>query len=336
MKTEALLYEKLEHEIAHCHLCAHECRISPSNFGICGVRQNMDGTLYTLVFGEAIASHVDPVEKKPLYHFLPGTSTFSIAAMGCNFKCGFCQNWQISQISKKYTSQPIGKELLPEKVIDLALEHNCQSISYTYTEPTIFFEYAYETAQLAHQAGLSNIFVTNGYITKDALIMIRPFLNAANVDLKSFNDRVYQTSCGAHLKPVLDTIQTMHDLGIWVEVTTLVVPGISDSDEDLSGIAGFIAGVSKDIPWHISRFHPDYQYTQAEATPLATLERAFEIGKNAGLHYVYLGNVSADVDTLCHNCDRPLIKRSGYTASVRLSDQGSCPDCGSKISGIWR
>ncbi len=335
MKTEAMLYEKLDSGMTHCHLCAHECKISPSQFGICGVRQNVGGTLYTHVYGEVIASNADPIEKKPLYHFLPGTRSFSIATMGCNFKCGFCQNWQISQISKKYTSHPIGEEMLPEKIVELSLKNACRSISYTYTEPTIFFEYAYQTAQFAHRAGLSNVFVTNGYLTEEALRTIAPFLDAANVDLKSFSEQTYQKSYGARLQPVLNTIQTMHDLGIWIEVTTLVIPGESDSPEDLEGIAAFIAGVSKDIPWHISRFHPDYQYTQTEPTPFLTLQRAFEIGKKAGLRYVYLGNVSTENDTVCYSCNRVLIKRSGYSIQTLSPNPGVCPQCSAEISGVW-
>ncbi|HSA31285.1 MAG TPA: AmmeMemoRadiSam system radical SAM enzyme [Candidatus Omnitrophota bacterium] len=335
MEIEAMLYEKLDRGMVHCKVCAHECRIQPSNYGICGVRQNIDGTLYSLVFAECVAAHVDPVEKKPLYHFRPGTSTFSIATMGCNFKCGFCQNWQISQIAGAYTALPITKELAPRLVVELALDRGCGSISYTYTEPTVFFEYAFETAKLAHAAGLSNIFVTNGYMSASALDLIGPFLDAANVDLKSFNELTYRTSCRASLQPVLETIRRMKKMGIWTEITTLIIPGENDSDEELHTIAGFIAELDTEMPWHISRFHPDYRYSRSEPTPLSSLERTLAIGKKAGLKYVYLGNVAEGSDTFCPGCSKPLIRRSGYKTGPISLHQGRCTKCQAVISGVW-
>lgn len=291
MIKEALFWENMEGQRGQCHLCAHECKIPESKFGICGVRQNVNGVLYTMAYAQIIAANIDPIEKKPLYHFLPGSSSFSIATIGCNFKCGFCQNWQISQVSARQTDAVPGRQMMPEQVVAEAKRNNCRSISYTYTEPTIFFEYAYDTARLAKDAGLANVFVTNGYMTGQALETIRPYLDAANVDLKSFRDDFYQKLCRARLQPVLDTIAAMNRLGIWLEVTTLVVPGENDSDEELGQIAEFLARIDHNIPWHISQFHPDYEFDHSTVTPLGTLRRALEIGRRAGLHYVYLGNV---------------------------------------------
>ncbi len=291
MKKEAMLYEKLDDNRVHCVLCAHQCRISSGGFGFCGVRQNVNGTLYTLVYGEVIASHSDPIEKKPLYHFLPGTWAYSIATVGCNFKCGFCQNWQISQMTKRDGSSLGGRDFPPEAVVRQARQSGCRSVAYTYTEPTIFFEYAYDTAVLARNAGLSNVFVTNGYMTRKALETIRPYLDAANVDLKSFRDEYYRKLCKARLQPVLETIKTMKEMGIWVEVTTLVVPQENDSVEELREIAAFIAGIGKDIPWHISRFFPSYEMADGGPTPVSKLKEAERIGRDLGLKHIHLGNV---------------------------------------------
>ena len=291
MKKEAMLYDKLENKRVHCYLCAHECKIAESKYGICGVRQNFDGTLYTLIYAQIIAANVDPIEKKPLYHFLPGSFAYSVATIGCNFQCGFCQNWQISQLSVKDGAITEGTEVQPEEVVAAAQKYGCKSIAYTYTEPTIFFEYAYDTAKLAKLSGLANIFVTNGFMTHQTIDTIKPYLDAANVDLKSFNDEYYKKYCKARLQPVLDSIKYMKEAGIWLEVTTLIIPGENDSDEELTQIAKFIAGVDKEMPWHISRFRPDYKFIDHNATPVKTLERARDIGRQQGLNHIYLGNV---------------------------------------------
>ena len=334
MIKEAMLYEKLDSGRVKCNLCAHHCKISPDKFGICGVRKNTDGALYTHVYGEVIASHVDPIEKKPLYHFLPGTSSFSIATVGCNFKCPFCQNWQISQVSKR-GNEVYGYELMPEEVIREAKKNNCKSVSYTYTEPTIFFEYAYESARLARKANLYNIFVTNGYMTEKALEKIRPYLDACNVDLKSFSDDFYKKMCGARLKPVLDAIVTMKKLGIWVEVTTLLVPDQNDSDKELKAITEFIASVGIEIPWHISRFHPDYKYLDSVPTTIDTLRKAKTIGEDAGLRYIYLGNVVEGNNTYCYSCNNLLVKRTVFdTAEYNIKNK-KCPKCNTDIEGVF-
>lgn len=323
MIKEAMLYEKLENNTVHCYLCSHHCRIAPDKFGFCGVRQNLGGKLNTHVWGEVIASHVDPIEKKPLYHFLPGSKSYSVATVGCNFRCGFCQNWEISQASKQAGIDMAGYKMSPEDIVSEAKKTHSRSISYTYTEPTIFFEYAYDTAKLAKKEGLYNIFVTNGFMTPDAIKAIRPYLDAANVDLKFFKESSYKDICKGKLQPVLDSISLMKELRIWVEVTTLVIPGLNDSDEELGGIAAFIAGVNKDIPWHISAFHPDYKFTDYPPTTLDTMKKAYDIGKGSGLEFVYLGNVSQEIDTTCPRCG----------ASTARS--GRCPKCSAVIPGVW-
>ena len=338
MRKEALLYEKLGEKSVRCYLCNHRCKIADQEFGFCRVRQNIDGLLYTHVYGNLIAVHADPIEKKPLYHFLPGSTSFSIATIGCNFRCGFCQNWEISQESIRDGAEGEMKaEINPQDVVKEALKNKCQSISYTYTEPTIFFEYALDTTKLAKKEGLYNNFVTNGYMTKEALKMIRPYLDAANVDLKFFKDSSYQKICSGSLEPVLDSIRLMHELGIWVEVTTLVVPGENDSEEELSGIAKFIASVDRNIPWHISRFHPDYKFKDHSATPEATLKKAQGLGSKAGLNYIYAGNVWGwGNDTHCHNCKKLLIKREGFAVLEYNIAQGKCPFCNAVIPGVFK
>jgi pyruvate formate lyase activating enzyme len=336
MIKEALLWRNLDGDKVECFLCAHRCRIASDHFGVCSVRENRNGKLVSHVYGEVIAAHIDPIEKKPLYHFLPGTTSFSIATVGCNFRCPFCQNWQISQVPKKGPRLDAGQPLAPEEVVRVARARGCRSISYTYTEPTIFFEYAYDTARLARSAGLANIFVTNGYMTAEALRMIQPFLDAANVDLKSFRDETYKKICGARLQPVLDSVRLMRELGIWVEVTTLVVPALNDSDLELSDIAGFIASVSPEIPWHISRFHPDYEYDQAPATPMETLRKARAIGMGAGLKHIYIGNVWGESEnTQCGQCGKTILRRSGFSVEENRIRGGKCSFCGAPVAGVF-
>jgi len=334
MLKEALLYKKLEDNKVSCFLCAHRCLIADGHFGICQARQNKGGRLYTLAYGELCAANIDPIEKKPIFHMLPGSKSYSFAALGCNFHCGFCQNWQISQ---KKEADKLGINLepkSPEKIVSEAWQCKCQSISYTYSEPTIFFEYALETAKLAREKGLYNIFVTNGYMTPEALEMIKPYLDAANVDLKYFNDENYRKVCGGRLQPVLDVICLMRKLNIWVEVTTLVVPGENDSTQELKNIAGFLSGVGKEIPWHISRFHPDYKITDKEPTSLVKLKETYNIGKDAGLRYVYIGNVLEEEKTYCYNCGQDLISRVGFNIVKNVLRDGKCPGCNTALDGL--
>lgn len=335
---EAMFYQKEGELTVKCGLCRFRCLIHDGHRGICGVRENRGGILYTLVYGRAVAENVDPIEKKPLYHFLPGSKSFSIATAGCNFRCLHCQNYSISQV-RRDTHEIPGHELPPEQIVSRALSSGCRSISYTYTEPTIFFEYAYETAKQAVDAGLKNVFVTNGYITPEALEQIRPYLHAANIDLKGFSEKFYNEVAHATLKEVLSSIIQYKKLGIWTELTTLIIPNYNDSDEELRALAGFIAEeVGVDTPWHVTQFYPTYKLTDQSRTPVSTLRRARRIGLDAGLRYVYEGNVPGEggESTYCPNCSTILISRYGYHIESSSLDGGRCPSCKFALDGVWR
>ncbi len=336
MLKEAMLYKRAEEDEdkVSCFLCSHHCLISNGKFGICDVRENRKGVLYTHAYGELIDRNVDPIEKKPLYHFFPGSRSFSIAAVGCNFRCGFCQNWQISQVKEAKASGLPPEEVKPEEVAQQAEQTGSRSISYTYTEPTIFFEYAYEVSQLAKKEGLFNVFVTNGYMTEEMIRTIHPALDAANVDLKSFRDDYYRKVCGGRLAPVLKNIELMKKLNIWIEVTTLLLPGQNDSEEELKEIANFLALLDPSIPWHISRFYPQYKMEDLESTPLEALNQAYDIGKKAGLRYVYLGNVGQGNNTYCYRCRRLLIERQGFSVRNNRIKAARCPDCQTPVDGV--
>jgi len=333
---EAMLYTPLEEERVQCYLCNHRCIISPSKRGICGVRENRSGRLYTLVFGRAISLNVDPIEKKPLFHLFPGSTSFSIATVGCNFRCLQCQNHEISQMSAN-EGRIEGRTIAPSQIVSLAKEHQCRSISYTYTEPTIYFEYAYETAVIASQEGIKNIFVTNGYMTEEALRKIHPYLDAANVDLKSFQETFYKEVCGARLKPVLETLKLMRQMGIWVEITTLVIPTLNDSEKEFEEIAQFVVSLGPEVPWHISAFYPTYKMIDLPRTSASSLHRAREIGMKAGLRYVYCGNIPGEEgeDTLCPHCGKTVVERTGFRVMKNKIVKGECGYCHSKIDGVW-
>lgn len=290
---EAVLYQKLEADKVQCAVCNHRCTIAAGNRGICGVRENHQGKLYALNYGKAIAVHVDPIEKKPLYHFLPRTRTYSFATVGCNFCCSWCQNWEISQSSKP--NKPIAGEVItPAEHVRQALECSCLSVSYTYSEPTIFVEYALDTMKLARENGLKNIWVTNGFMSRETLELIVPCLDAANVDFKGPNDGVYEKYCGGNAAPIMENLKFLQAAGVHQEITTLIVPGINDKPDQLEKIARFIAeDLSQDVPWHISRFFPAWKMMNTPITPLETLKMAEEIGEKAGLKYIHLGNVQA-------------------------------------------
>lgn len=292
---ESYLYKK-SGDYCQCNTCNHHCRIAPFRRGICGVRENNRGKLMILTYGRIIAENIDPIEKKPLLKFMPGTNTLSIASIGCNFRCDWCQNDDISQMPKNNFDRDaiinkIGIETEPSQIIEIAKKTNCPSISYTYTEPTVFLEFAFDTMKLAKSAGLKNLWVSNGYFSKETLDLISPYLNAINIDLKGFSEENYLKYSGAHLQPVLDNISEIYKRKIHLEVTTLIIPGVNDDEKQLSDIANYLAKISHDIPWHISRFFPAYKMMDTEITPIETLEKAKSIGKKAGLKYIYIGNV---------------------------------------------
>lgn len=334
---EAMLYEKGKNNRIVCNLCAHRCHVAPGKRGKCKVRENREGNFFSLVYDKLISANPDPIEKKPLYHLLPGSISFSIATAGCNFRCDHCQNWQISQTVRDNNRIP-GQAITPQNIVAQAKASAAASIAYTYTEPTIYFELAYDTARLARDQGLKNCFVTNGYQTPETIDAIAPYLHAANIDLKSFSDKTYQSLCGARLQPVLDSIVNMRKAGIWVEVTTLLIPAINDSPDELESLAGFIAGVDPAIPWHVSAFHPDYKLTDRSATTASSIENALEIGKKAGLRYLYAGNIrGGDLEnTRCYNCGATLIERVGFYVRRNRLIAGSCPDCNTRIDGVWQ
>ncbi len=333
---EAYLYKKLEDKKVRCHLCNHRCIITEGQRGLCGVRENHSGTLVSLVYGKVIAAHCDPIEKKPLFHFLPGTRSYSVATVGCNFKCLFCQNSDISQMPSDH-NRIMGDDMTPDQIVKDALDSRAVTISYTYTEPTIYFELAADTARMAVSKGLKNVFVSNGYMTEQCLEEIFPDLHAANVDLKAFSQRFYREQCGAKLEPVLNTLKTMKKMGVWLEVTTLLIPGLNDSVEELRDLARFLSDLDPNIPWHISRFHPTYHLTGISSTSSDSIRRAREIGYEAGLTYVYSGNIPGDEGekTFCHECGELLIDRFGFNVVQNMITEGRCPGCSSEIPGVW-
>ncbi|MFP4226586.1 MAG: AmmeMemoRadiSam system radical SAM enzyme, partial [Desulfobacterales bacterium] len=305
--------------------------------GICNIRENRGGVLRTRVYDRIIARHVDPIEKKPLFHFFPGTSAYSIGTAGCNFRCRFCQNADIAHMASDHQGRIAGSRATPEGMVAEARAAGCKSIAYTYTEPTVFFELALDTAKLAHQRGLKNIFVTNGYMSEQALEMICPYLDAANVDLKAFSEDFYKSMCGARLLPVMETLRQMKTLDIFIEVTTLIIPGLNDDPAELEKLAGFIASdLGSDTPWHVSRFHPCYQLTDRPPTPVQTLLQARQIGIDAGLKYVYTGNAPGEAGecTYCYHCGSRLIDRRGFLVSENRIYRNQCPDCGAIIHGV--
>ena len=332
---EAMFYVRKAGGHVRCGLCRFRCLISDGARGICAVRENHGGTLYTLVYGKLCAEHLDPIEKKPLFHVMPGSKSYSIATVGCNFHCRHCQNYTISQVSSNVAIQ--GAEQTPQEIVKKAINNGCRSISYTYTEPTIFFEFAYDTARLAKAAGLSNIFVTNGYISKEALETIAPFMDAANIDLKGFTEEFYRNIVHARLSEVLDSIIEYRKQGIWIEITTLIIPGLNDSSSELQGIASFIAcNLGVDTPWHVTQFYPTHQITDRPRTPVETLRMAREIGNEAGLRFVYEGNIPGEggENTICPSCSALLIQRYGFQIEFNRIISGACPDCGVSIAGI--
>ncbi|ETR70379.1 MAG: pyruvate formate lyase activating enzyme [Candidatus Magnetoglobus multicellularis str. Araruama] len=331
---EALLYEKIKNDRVICHLCNHQCTIQKGRFGICNVRQNKDGILYTHVYDRIIAEHIDPIEKKPLFHFLPGSKSYSVATVGCNFKCRFCQNANIAQMPSDQ-GQITGMQLSPQQVVQTAINNRCKSISYTYTEPTIYFEFALDTARKAHDHDIKNVFVSNGFMSTDAIKMIGPYLDAANIDLKSFDDKFYRNYCGGKIQPVLDNLVTLKENNVFIEITTLIITGLNDQPETIQNSAEFIVSkLGADTPWHLSRFHPTYRLQDRPATPVKTLQHARQIGMDAGLHYVFTGNVPGDKgeSTFCHQCGKLLIDRFGFSIQSIVLENNQCPNCQTPVN----
>ena len=343
METEAenlkraVLWEPAEDNKVHCGLCSWRCSIAQGKTGRCFVRKNIGGELYSLNYDKVCAANVDPIEKKPLFHFQPGSKSFSVACIGCNFRCEFCQNWQISQMAIE-DGRINGENLSAEVMVEAAVRAGCKSMAYTYTEPTIFMELCDDCGVMAKREGLANVFVSNGYESAEAIDFAAKWLDGINVDLKSFNEDYYTRLCKAHLQPVLDTISYIaKETDIWMEITTLLVPGENDSDDELKRLTEFIVtGAGADVPWHISRFFPNYNYRDSYPTPVETLERAAEIGRSAGLHFVYTGNLpgAESGSTFCYNCGELLIERDGYAIRSNKAEDGRCSYCGVKIAGF--
>ena len=333
---EAMFYESTSENGVRCNLCNHRCKIKEGRRGICGVRKNRGGKLYSFVYGKIIAEHIDPIEKKPLFNFLPGSRAFSIGTVGCNYHCKHCQNSDISQYPHEHGGEVIGQDRNPDQIVTAAKAADCETIAYTYTEPTIFYEFAYDTAVLARKEGIKNVFVSNGYMSSEAARQIAPYLDAINIDLKAFTDKFYKEVCGARLNPVLETILLMKELDVWVEVTTLIIPGLNDGEQELRDIARFVKSVGPEIPWHVSQFYPAYKLLDRPLTPVATLRRAREIGMEEGLRYVYEGNVPGEggENTHCYACGALLIERYGLTLTRNRLQDGKCPECGARIDGL--
>ncbi len=350
MSHKAILWERLaplapDDLRVRCNLCAHRCVIVPGRLGACCVRENREGELYTLVYDQTVARNVDPIEKKPLFHFQPGSRSLSIATAGCNFRCAFCQNWEISQLpgdsqrGEVTDRGPVvpGRAATPSQIAQAALGSGCRSVSYTYTEPTIFAEYALDTAREAQALGLKNVFVSNGYMTPELLDLMEGLIDGINVDLKAGRGEFYRKISGAALAPVLANLKLIRKHGIWLEVTTLVIPGLNDNDEELRWVARYLFDeLGPDLPWHISRFYPQYRMEDVPPTPAATLERAWQIGRDVGLRYVYVGNLPGhDTEsTRCPRCGTVVIERFGYRVHVRALRQGVCTGCGGTIPGV--
>lgn len=318
-----------------CLLCPFRCVRNEGERGICGVRAVVKDTLRALTFARPSAINIDPIEKKPLFHFLPGTKSYSIATVGCNLSCKFCQNWTLSQTRPEDTK---AEYLPPEKVVELTLKNRAETISYTYSEPTVFYEYMLETSKLAHEKGIKNLWITCGYINPAPLRELAKYLDAANVDIKGWDDIFYAEYIRATRQPVLETCKILKEMGVWLEITNLIIPGANDDPKKIREMCKWIKdSLGADVPVHFSRFHPNYKLTDRPATPVATLDNAYKIAKEVGLKYVYVGNVPGDTheDTYCPNCRKNIIDRTGYWINSIHIKKGACEYCGQKISGKW-
>jgi pyruvate formate lyase activating enzyme len=320
-----------------CMICAHGCTLRDGQKGLCGVRARQGDAIVSLVYGRVVAEHIDPIEKKPLFHVLPGSLSYSIATPGCNFRCLHCQNASISQVPRTMDVTASGVYRDPKSIVASAIAGNCRTISYTYVEPTVFFEFAYDCCVAAKAKGLRNIFVSNGYMSDAVIRMLATVVTAINIDLKSFSDSFYKKVCGARLAPVLSSISRFKELGVWVEVTTLVIPGMNDSEEELAGIASFLAGIDRKIPWHVTGFYPAYKMSDVPPTGAKIIARARQIGFEQGLEYVYSGNRPGQIgeNSSCPSCGETVISRHGFQIIANRLQAGRCPDCGHLIPGVW-
>ncbi|MBI4448367.1 AmmeMemoRadiSam system radical SAM enzyme [Candidatus Woesearchaeota archaeon] len=332
---EAMHYKKLKGEVVQCQLCPQFCILKDKAIGKCRARKNVEGKLYSLVYGFPCTASIDPIEKKPLFHFLPGSKAFSIGSTGCNMICIFCQNWKISQADFEEVAH---RSFSPKEVVCEAVDAGCESIAYTYAEPTIFYEYVLETAKLARKNGLRNVMVTNGFVNPEPLKELYKHIDAANVDLKGFSEEYYQKICGARLKPVLESIKLLKKMGVWFEITNLVIPKLNDSESMIRAMCIWIKKeLGDNYPLHLSRFFPMYKLTNIAATPPKTLMRAYEIAKEVGLKHVYIGNlgVGKEENTYCSKCGKALIKRRGFEILENTIKDGKC-SCNEKIAGVWK
>lgn len=333
MKEKAKYWGEEKDKKVKCNLCPRKCVISPDDYGYCRARKNIDGELYSIAYAETTAANPDPIEKKPLYHFHPGTRVFSMSTAGCTFECKHCQNWRLSQSSPEEIST---KRITPEDAIKRTKRSNCSGIAYTYGEPVIWFEYALDTAKLAHKEGFYNVFVTNGYMNLEPWNEIKPYLDGLNVDVKAFNDEFYRDVCGVpSVEPVLETCEWAVKNGIHLEITNLIIPDENDGSENIRGLCKWISeDLDPSVPVHFSRFSPMYKMQDKPSTPVETLEKAFEIAKEEGLKHVYVGNVPGHRgnNTFCPNCDELLISRRGFSVTENNIQNGKCPNCGAKIN----
>jgi pyruvate formate lyase activating enzyme len=331
-----LFYRKLPDLKIECLVCPKRCQIADLERGYCGNKENRGGTYYSLVYGQPCAIHVDPIEKKPLFHYLPSTTAFSIATAGCNFECRFCQNWNIAQYRpEQIESVP----LAPDEVVHQARKGQAATIAYTYSEPVVFYEYMYDCARAGRRSGIGSVMISNGYINEQPLRELCRYLTGVKIDLKSFSDRFYRDYCSGELEPVLQTLQTLQKAGMWFEIVVLIIPTLNDSPDEIRSMCSWIsAHLGNDVPLHFSRFHPMYKITNLPPTPIKTLEMCYQTAVSAGLHYVYLGNVMGHQaeSTCCPQCKKPVIKRMGYAIlEINLKD-GKCAACGRPIPGVWK
>jgi len=331
----ARYYKKLDAGIVECSLCPRRCKVSDLERGYCGVRENIGGEYYTLVYSKVCSANIDPIEKKPFFHFLPGTTAFSIATAGCNMNCKFCQNWSISQFRPEDVNS---SDLTPTECAKVAYDNKCPTIAYTYSEPTIFYEYMSDCAAEGKKLGIRSAVVTAGYIEKDPLLELIPLVDAIKIDLKAFTDSYYKDICSGELQPVLNSLITIKESGTWLEIVYLMLPGLNDGKEEISNLCDWLlTNLGPDVPIHFTRFHPSYLLQNLPITPLESLEQAHTMAKTKGLHYPYIGNVYGHdaENTYCHKCGELVIGRKGFQITKNKLDKGKCPSCQQTIPGVW-